>query len=202
MTDATSSEPVPAKPKRHRRRKFSAEPTVEVPPEEDLGPAMLACTPKQRRFVLELRNGAAGYGSEVRAVRAAGYSGTDASLRVEAHRLLHNDKVQDALREVGHRIIRAASFQSIRNTIEIANDLKHRDCLRANLALMDRGFPIETHHTIEVKRTPDQILIASEAVIERIRQLAMRAGLDADRQVEYAKLIEGVATEVNDETES
>ena len=46
MTATDTSEPVPAKPKRYRRRKYSAAPTVVVPPEEDLGPCMLACTPK------------------------------------------------------------------------------------------------------------------------------------------------------------
>jgi phage terminase small subunit len=171
----------------HRRRKYSAAPIATVPDEEDLGPCMLACTPKQRRFVLELRNGPAGYGSEIRAARAAGYgspTSSDVSMRNIASQVLHHVKVQAALREVGHRIIRAASFQSIQNTIEIANDLKHRDCLRANLALMDRGFPIETHHTVTVERSPETILVVTEQVIERIRQLAMRAGLDAARQVE------------------
>ncbi len=85
MTTATAtSEPIPARPKRHRRPKYSAEPTVIVPDEEDLGPCMLACTPKQRRFVLELRNGPAGYGSEIKAARAAGYgspTSSDASMQ-------------------------------------------------------------------------------------------------------------------------
>ncbi len=160
---------------------------VVVPPEEDLGPCMLACSPRQRRFVLELRNGPAGYGSEVRAARAAGFgspTSSDVSMRNLANQALHHVKVQAALREVGHRIIRAASFQSIRNTIEIANDLKHRDCLRANLALMDHGFPVETHHTVTVERTPDTIIIATEQVLERIRQLAIRAGLDPVKQIE------------------
>jgi len=186
---------VPARPKRHRRPKYSAVPTVVVPPEEDLGPCMLACTPKQRRFVLELRNGPAGYGSEIKAARAAGYgspTSSDMSVRVMAHQVLHNPKVQDALREVGHRIIRAASFQSLKNTVEIANDLKHRDCLRANLALMDRGFPVETTHHIKVERS-EPVLIVTEAVIERIRLLASRAGLDAEKQIEL------VATGVKDD---
>jgi phage terminase small subunit len=187
MTAQASRDPVPAKAKRHRRPKYSAVPTIVVPPEEDLGPCMLACTPKQRRFVLELRNGPAGYGSEIKAARAAGYgspTSSDTSVRVMAHQVLHNPKVQDALREVGHRIIRAASFQSLKNTVEIANDLKHRDCLRANLALMDRGFPIETTHTVKVERTPDVTVIVTEAVLERIRKLALAAGLDPIKQIE------------------
>src|SRR6266436_6248421 len=78
-----------ARPKRrHRSRKYSAEPLAVVPPVEDLGPCMLALTPKQRAFVMELRAGPAGYGSEVRAARAARYgtpTSSDGSMKVMAH---------------------------------------------------------------------------------------------------------------------
>src|SRR5262245_53850422 len=103
-------------------RKYSAAPLAVVPDEADLGPAMRKLTEKQRRFVLELRDGPAGYGSEVRAARAAGYgtaTSTDLALRVEAHRVLHNEKVQAALVEVGHKLISVGAFQSIRTTVEI-----------------------------------------------------------------------------------
>jgi phage terminase small subunit len=143
------------KPKRVRRRKYSSEPLAVVPPLESLGPAMRALTEKQRRFVMELREGPIGYGSEVRAARAAGYgtpTSTDNALWVQAHQTLHDPKVQEALREVGGKLIRAASFQSIRNVETIANDREHKDCLKANLALLDRGFPIETTHRVTVEK--------------------------------------------------
>jgi hypothetical protein len=162
-------------------------------PVEDLGPCMLALTPKQRAFVMELRAGPAGYGSEVRACRAAGYgaNSSDGATRVIAHNVLHNPKVQEALREVGVRIIRAEAFQSIKNTAAIANDREHRDCLKANLALLDRGgFAVETVHHVTVERSQEMIVIATDEVIERIRQLAMKAGLDPAKQV---KQIEAVA---------
>jgi phage terminase small subunit len=163
---------------------------------------MLKLTPKQRRFVLELKCGPIGYGSEVRAARAAGYGpSTDGCMRRLAHQVLHNSKVQDALREVGGKLIRAAAFQSIRNTEAIANDLKHRDCLRANLALLDRGFPTETFHTVRVERqTPEMLIVASEKVLARIAELAARAGLDPLVQIEAAraKQIEGTAEPIAD----
>ena len=188
--------------KRRRRQKYSAEPLAVVPDESELGPAMLKLTPKQRAFVLELRHGPAGYGSEVRAARAAGYGpSTDGGMRRIAHQVLHNSKVQDALREVGGKLIRAAAFGAIRNTEAIANDFKHRDCLRANLALLDRGFPAETFHTVLVqKTTPETLVIASEQVLARIAELAARAGLDPLVQIEAAraKQIEGVAEPIAD----
>jgi hypothetical protein len=71
MTEAAAT----PKAKRRRARKYPGIPTVTVPDESDLGPCMLALTPIRRRFVMELANGPGGYGSEVRAARAAGFSG-------------------------------------------------------------------------------------------------------------------------------
>src|SRR5262245_53889093 len=200
MTATHEAPPVtPARPKRRRRQKYSAAPiTPAVEDMESYGPCMLALNARQRKFVLELQLGPVGYGSEV---RAAGYNGTDPSLRVMAHELLHNERIQAALREVGGRMIRAASFQSIKNTVAIANDLQHKDCLRANLALMDRGFPLETYHTVKVERSPDVVMVASEQVLTRLRELAAQVGLDGDRQVELAKTIDAVAAEVKDDDE-
>jgi hypothetical protein len=146
-----------SKPKRHRSRKYSAEPLAPIlDNDESLGPCMRLLNAKQRRFVWELRYGpAGGYGSEIRAARAAGYgtpTSSDGSMRVMAHQALHSPRVQDALREVGAKTIRAEAFQSIRNVTAIANDLTHRDCLKANIVLLDRGgFAVETHHTITVE---------------------------------------------------
>jgi phage terminase small subunit len=143
---------------------------------------MRALTPKQRRFVLELQRGPAGYGAAVRAVRASGYgtpTSSSTALRVEAHRVLHNPKVQEALREVGGKIIRAEAFQSIQTTAAIARNVKHRDCLKANLALMDRGgFAVETVHRVEVDHSHRHSVEATPQVLERIRELALAAGLN------------------------
>lgn len=174
--------PATRKPKRCRSQKYSAAPLIGEINENGLGPAMLALTPKQRRFVLELQRGPAGYGSAVRAVRAAGYgtpTSSSTAMRVEANRVLHNPKVQDALREIGGRIIRAEAFQSIQTTAAIARNAKHKDCLKANLALMDRGgFGVETVHHVEVAHSHKHSIAATPEVLERIRQLALAAGLN------------------------
>jgi hypothetical protein len=145
-----------SKPKRRRSRKYSAEPLAPIPDnDESLGPCMRLLNAKQRRFIWELKYGPVGYGSEVRAARAAGYgtpTSSDGSMRVLAHQALHSPRIQDALREVGAKIIRAEAFQSIRNVTAIASDLKHRDCLKANIVLMDRGgFAPETVHHVVVQ---------------------------------------------------
>jgi len=178
-----------------RGPKYSSAPLVEtLPDESELGPAMLALTEKQRRFVLELRLGPSGRGSTVRAVKAAGYGvpgSKDWYFRVQAHRLLYDIKIQEALREVGGRLIRAEAFQSIKNTAAIANNPKHRDCLKANIALMDRGgFGIETHHTVTVQRTPEMIAVDAEKIIERIRELTAKLGLEPVKLIEVAPVAE------------
>jgi hypothetical protein len=195
------------RPKRRRRQKYS---TAPLAPDADAsasyGPAMRSLTPMQRRFVLELRHGPAGYGSEIRALKAAGYGkshSTENTLYVQANHVLHHPKVQDALRELGGKIIRAEAFVSLKNVATIARDLSHRDCLRANLALMDRGgFAPETFHNIIVEHKTDYTKQALEELITfrrlgveraRLEEIFGRDGLyHLEQQLDaQPKLIEG-----------
>jgi hypothetical protein len=205
----TAQREEPQRPKRRRRQKYSAAPLA---PDDDAsasasyGPAMRSLTPMQRRFVLELRHGPAGYGSEIRALKAAGYGkphSTEATLYAMTNHVLYNPKVQDALRELGGKIIRAEAFVSLKNVATIARDLSHRDCLRANLALMDRGgFAPETVHNIIVEHKTDYMTQALEELatfrrlgVERVRleEIFGRDGLyHLERQLDaQPKLIEG-----------
>jgi len=200
-----------AKPKRHRRAKYSAAPLVtdEDLNDQSLGPCMRALTLKQRRFVWELKHGPAGYGSEVRAARAAGYgtpTSSNMSMRALAYQALHHPKIQDALRELGGKIIRAEAFQSIKTTVAIANDIKHRDCLKANLALMDRGgFAVETVHHVTVEHFDYRKSALEELTAfrklgvarERLEEIFGRDGLfHLEQQLDGApKLIEGEVIE-------
>jgi len=45
----------------------------------------------------------------------------------------------------------------------------------ANRLLLSQAFPVETHHTVKVERTPDMIVVATEEVIEAIRLSQWRA---------------------------
>jgi hypothetical protein len=117
---------------------------------------------------------------------------------------LHNSKVQEALREIGGKIIRAEAFQSIKNTVAIASDLQHKDCLRANLALMDRGgFAVETHHSITVEHKIDYTKQALEEIArfralgvarERLEAIYGSDGLFHLEQQLDSKVIDGEVT--------
>lgn len=172
------------KPKRRRSRKYSAEPVALMPDEAALGPAMLALNEQQRKFVLEYVNGPSlGYGAATRAARAAGINYS--AVRVRACQLLHHPKIQSALHEIGGRRVRAAAFAAIANVEAIAKDREHRDCLKACAMLLDRGgFSVETVHTVKVERSPEIIIAATDEIVERIRQAAMRVGLDPLKQIE------------------
>jgi phage terminase small subunit len=178
----TTSSAAARKPARRQRPKYSAAPLVGEIDESSLGPCMKALTEKQRRFVLELQIGPSGYGSAVRAVRAAGYgtpTSTGNAMKVAAHRTLHNPKVQAALREVGGKQIRIEAFQLIQAIAAIARNPKHRDALKAALALLDRGgFAPETTHHVQVDHSHRHSVEATPAVLARIAALAEAAGLN------------------------
>jgi hypothetical protein len=161
-----------------RPRRYSDEPLATVPDEQYLGPAMKALTPKLRQFVMELRDGPMGYGSEIRAARAAGLCRADATKSQwtqAAHYAIHSDKVQDAMREVGGKLIRAAAYQAIRNVIAIAGDMTSKDCLKANQILLDRGFPLETQHHVTVEH-----IDRNKQALEEL-QVFIRLGVSRDK---------------------
>jgi len=188
--------------KRHRSRKYSTEPLAAVPDAASLGPALRELTARQRQFVLELHAGPSGYGSLVRACRAAGYGGSDAAVRVIANQLLHHDKVQAALKELGHKRINAAVFQVIKNVETIAADLKHPQCLKAAEMLLNRGgFGVETTHHVTVEHKVDYTKQALEELAtfrrlgvarEALEQIYGRDGLfHLEQQLDPGKLIDG-----------
>jgi hypothetical protein len=190
--------------KRYRSRKYPAEPLADMPDAASLGPALRALSVKQRRFVFELHAGPSGYGSLIRAARAAGYgtpTSSDTAMSVTAHDVLHNPRVQDALRELGHKIITAEAFQSIKNISRIAADLDHKDCLKAATILLDRGgFAPQTHHTVTVEHRVDYTKQALEELAtfrrlgvarEALEQIYGRDGLFHLEQQLDPKLIDG-----------
>ena len=52
--------------------------------------------------------------------------------------------------------------------------------MKANIELKNHGFPLESFHTVKVEHSHDsaQIVELTEAVVERIRELAAKVGVD------------------------
>ncbi len=145
--------------------------------DEDLGPAMLACTPLQRRFVIALlENGDA---NATKAAEEAGYSASSRNmLRVQAHNLMHSEKVLNAIAEQGRKHLRTGAFIGIRAVMENAGNPTHKDKLKAAMSRLNRiGLHEMTEHKVTVERTDDRQLEA------KIISLAKELGID------YTKLL-------------
>jgi phage terminase small subunit len=120
---------------------------------QDFGPAMLALTEPQRRFVLALFETNPGRGALQRAAIRAGYGGGKSSIRSinsMAHELWRSEKVRAAYAEQGHKYIGHASVAALKAVHELVLDASHPDHLKACRIFIDRTWPTETHQKIDV----------------------------------------------------
>ncbi len=111
-----------------------------VPAEDRLGDAMLELNPRQRMFVLAVvLFGCAS--NQTRAARLAGYDGTVSSLKVQAHRLAHNPKVQAALLEEAKKHFQAGTIAAGQLAMKFVGDdaIDPRIRLKAAEMVLDRG---------------------------------------------------------------
>lgn len=170
-------------------------------PVGEYGPAMKALTELQQKFVLHLLDHGGRYNE---AARAAGYSDASAnSLRVQAHRLAHDPGVIAAIREQGEQYMNAGVAIGVHVLLDIARDPTHKDRLKAaDKLLMRAGLGENTTRT--VKHVHE---LSEDQLENRIRMLAKRNGLDADKllgkgETEKAaeKIEDAVFTEVVEPT--
>lgn len=145
------------------------EPVVET---RGLGPAMLAILPQQRAFVYALVE--TGGQDNTKAAALAGYGGTPGSTRVQAHRLAHDPKVLDAIREVADERLRSGAILGAEVLIEIAKDPTHKDRFRSAVELMNRaGMLVATRIEHRVVHQHDDA-----ALIARVQELAKTLDMD------------------------
>lgn len=149
--------------------------TVSVAPVTDtegLGPKMRALNPQQRAFVRALVM--TGGSDHTKAARMAGYGETPGSQRAAAYRLAHDPKVLAAIKEVAEAEIRTSILVGTRVLQEIAQDVTHKDRLKAATQLLDRGGLI-----IQQQLNVHLIQETSESdIIARIQSVAAKLGID------------------------
>lgn len=157
------------------------------------GPKMAALTERQRNYVIALLM--AGDDNHTRAAAAAGYSqGSEIGLRVTAHRLAHDPKIIEAMKEEGDRRMNAASVMAISELCKIARNEMHKDQIKAISMILNRtGFHERTEHkvTVEHKSEPEQI--------ERLKQFARILGLDAKQLLGAAGVVDAEFEDVTQE---
>lgn len=161
----------------------------------EFGPKMLALTEMQRRFVLAMASDP--LGSRTRWARQAGYSDVKDGARVRAFEVFHNEAVQEAILEYSRGLLNTVGpILATHGLLEMARKPKGKKYQRAVEMLANRvGLHETTEHVVNVNHTDR----TTDAVVERIKQMAAALGVDpaqllglnaAPKQIE-GEVIEG-----------
>lgn len=149
---------------------------LDVPRDYQLGPAMAKLNERQQAFVMGLIQ----LGNQGRAYVAAGYP--EDPTGGNPSKLAHDPKVQDAIKEVGQKMLNAGSVQAVKFLLDTVDceSAERKDRIKAAEMIMNRsGLHATTEHKVEVTRavkTPDE-------KIKRIRELSSKYGIDAEKLV-------------------
>lgn len=172
---------------------------ITRPPEDIIdehGPAMLDLTEPQRMFVLHYAN--TGGVNAAEAARKAGYGNSADSQAVTASRMLRQPRILAALREVADRRLKSGAILAASAIVEIANDPLHRDRFKAATELLNRaGLVVEgiSRVIVEDHRTVEEIE-------RRVRDLAVRVGIDPEKLLGQSQIINGDFEELDDAVEA
>lgn len=157
---------------------------------------MLALSERQRRFVLELV--ADPLMSKAEAARLAGYSDSSEGAKVTGHRLIHDQRIIDALHEQAGKRLWAISMKAAHRVDQMLDSEDDKVVLKAAVAVLDRtGFGAQQNININ-QTVRDE---SSKAILKRIEALADRlgvpvAGLLGAKQA--APVVDGEFSEVAD----
>ena len=142
-----------------------------------LGPAMTALSPRRKAFVIALFS--IGQSNHTEAFRMCGYKPSRYDAQ-HAYGLIHDEKVQAAIREEARRQCVADTPFALSVIKDIARGGADPKRLPAALALVNRGGIIEEQ---AVRRVESQMDINvnhgdKRALIEDIRRMALEMGVD------------------------
>lgn len=146
-----------------------------------LGPAMQALPNDRWRdaCVAFVEGGA--YGSDhgyTDAIKKAGFEGTPNSLRVTAHRIFHDHRMQAAVQEEARKRLTGLVPLAIRAHREIMEDPFHKDRAVAAKSIFDRaGLHVVTEHRENIG------VVFSVEQKQRAVLLAKRLGIPLDKLV-------------------
>lgn len=131
-------------------------------------------TDNMRRFVLELtqptRDGETNY---TEAARRAGYTDGPA-LKVTAHRMAHDERIQAAILEETHRRLGAALPMATAAVVKVLATGKANEQLKAAEMIYNRaGVIVKTEHTVKVEK-----VMSNEEKVSHAIDLATKLGLD------------------------
>jgi hypothetical protein len=173
MMNMTS--PSRKRPKGKRRELAPLEPI-----EARDGPKMLALpNDRWRAFVRSLYEVRPGHGARVKAARLAGFgseNSTPQTMSNIAARLMHDERVLEAIRETDEKMIRGSAPRALGALSRLIENPRSKDHARGIAMVLDRVHPVET--VVKVNHDATPALKATAEVLERIAILAARAGID------------------------
>lgn len=155
---------------------------MDLPPTDQMGPKMRALwDDRVRKFAWIM---AGGERDATSAARKAGYAdkgGRSSGVRVQAHSLMHNQRVIDAIQEASRIELYGLAPVAVRAAKAILADPEHPGHARMIETVLDRtGHFAETKHTMTVEHKADT---------KELEDLARRLGLESG--VDPRKLIGG-----------
>jgi hypothetical protein len=165
---------------------------ADEPPQ--MGPNMLALpNDRWRAFVVALYDELLVY-----AARKAGFgtaTSSPKSLGVQANRICYDERTQKAIAEYSIAVVRSGLAPEVVRAIRnVVNDPAHRDHARMLALVYDRLDPLQTLHTVKVEDNRPASPEITQKVLERIDELARRAGLLPSPQI-----IDGECSDVTEQ---
>lgn len=161
--------------------------------EPNFGPAMLALTNMQQRFVLAMLE--IGDGNYSEAYRAAGYSDSSQEVvKANAHKVAHYPAVQAAMHEEGQKrlngvmpmaLAKLVEFvQGSRNINGVVDTIPHKEQLKALEMVLNRvGMQATTKHEMVVEHR------SNAEQIEKVKEMAAKLGLDPKQLLGQAGIV-------------
>jgi hypothetical protein len=145
-------------------------------------------------------------GGNTGAARAAGYSGPH--LKNVAFQIFHDQRMLEALHELGEAHLKHGVPDAITAVLEIMDDKKHKDRLKAAQIFIDRAHPVSTLHHVTVEHKIDYTKQALEELAafrrlgvarEKLEQVYGRDGLyHLEQQLDGSpQVIEGTAEDIS-----
>lgn len=168
---------------------------ITVPVDYDCGPAMKKLNERQQAFVVAMLE--FGGRNHTKAARAAGYDGSDEVVRVTAHRLAHDTKIQEAIIEEGQKRMIAGGFLAINTLLDICDDIttEKKDRIKAATEILNRiGLHAKTEHKLAVTHKDE----TSAEMIKEIQLLSERLGIDPQKLLGNSATVDVEFVEVDE----
>jgi hypothetical protein len=161
---------------------------------DTLGPAMRALTEKQRRFVLAMASDP--FGNAASWARAAGYSDTKEGAKVRGHHLIHDPRVEEAVREYATSSLGTLGpMLAASGMLRIAKNPRHPKHLRALELIANRvGMHEKTEHKVTVDhgdRSPEGIERRIANALTRLEKLGRLPALPPVVEVDFETVDDG-----------